>query len=335
MASKIEFFPTSFSKLIINDHKIRHLQVGNIGYKYKLNDLKKKNISLILEIDSNVDIKKINNLFKGSETEYLKNDNKVYYRNCNTVAATKGKEIYYKGKLFNSYLAITWYEKKGKIKVNVHATKQYLIESRSRLTRSSTFDTLLNYLIMHFATYLGYIAFHASAINVKYDKSIVFMGLPNTGKTTTSVSLAKRLSSQLIAEDIVFINKETLRVYSCPFTLNPKSTERFRSDTYIGNKVGALIILNRSEKNSYLSILNNDELFENVSNMNYFEFSWLHDSLIRHMFFQGEANLKLISEKYYIGQKEICDNVNGIELGGKNPALWAELIENYLTDQLI
>ena len=91
MASKIEFFPTSFSKLIINDLKIRHLQVGNIGYQYELKDLKKENISLILKIDSNVDIKKINYLFKGSETEYLKNDNKVYYRNCNTVAANKSK----------------------------------------------------------------------------------------------------------------------------------------------------------------------------------------------------------------------------------------------------
>ena len=53
------------------------------------------------------------------------------------------------------------------------------------------------------------------------------------------------------------------------------------------------------------------------------------------MFFQGEANLKSISEKYYHGQKEICNNVKGIELGGKNPVLWTELIENYLSDQLV
>ena len=335
MSNSNIFYPTSFCKLIINDLKIQHLQVGNIGYQYELNNLNKEDISLILEIDSVVDIKKIKNLYEGSETEYLRYDDKVYYRNCNTVAAIEGHELYYRGKLFNSYLIVKWYEKGGKIKVNIHATKQYLIESRSRLTRSSSFDTLINNLIMHFATHLGYIAFHAAAVNYKHDRSIVFMGLPNTGKTTTSVSLAKKHNSELIAEDIIFINKKTFKVYSCPFTLNPKSPKRFKSDAYVGDKVGTIIILNRSDKDSFLKTLKNDELFENILNMNYFEFSWLHDSIIRHIFFQGEANLKSIFEKYYFGQKEICKNTKGILLGGRDPVLWVELIENYFSDRQI
>lgn len=332
MRKDIKFYPTSFCMLILNDISIKHLQVGNIGYQYDIfNKPCEDDISLILKVDSNVDTKRISSLYQGSETEYLNNNNKVYYRNCNTIVSTQGKELFYKGKLFKSYLHITWKEQQGKITVKVHATKQYLYESRSRLTKNSAFDTLLNYLIMHFATELGYIAFHAAAVNNKSDDSIVFMGLPNTGKTTTSVSLATRNESQLIAEDIIFINKNTMKVYSCPFTLNPKSTERFKADTYIGNKVGSIVILTRSDVESYVRNISAEELTRNVVNMNYFEFSWLHDSLIRHMFFSGKASLLTVSKKYYMGQSLICSSVNGIELGGKDPELWVSLLENYLS----
>jgi len=332
MNNKVDFFPTSFCMITLNDIKIKHLQVGNIDYQYDVfNKPVKEDISLFLEVDRVIDIKRIRTLYQGSETEYLTNNQKVYYRNCNTIVSTQGKELFYKGTLRNSYLHIIWEEQQGKIMVNVHATKQYLFESRSRLTRNSKFDTLLNYLIMHFSTELGYIAFHAAAVNYKNDESIVFMGLPNTGKTTTSVSLATKNKNELIAEDIIFINKDTMKVYSCPFTMNPKSTERFKADTYKGNKVGSIVVLSRSDEDSYIRNLSTEELTRNVINMNYFEFSWLHDILIRHMFFTGNANLKIVSEKYNMGQNLICSSAKGLELGGKTPELWTNLLETHLS----
>ena len=113
--------------------------------------------------------------------------------------------------------------------------------------------------------------------------------------------------------------------------MNPKSTERFKADTYIGNKVGSIVILTRSGVESYVRNISTEELTRNVVNMNYFEFSWLHDSLIRHMFFSGKSRLHTVSKKYYMGQSLICSNVNGIELGGKDPELWVSLLENYLS----
>jgi hypothetical protein len=334
MNNKVDFFPTSFCRITLNDINIKHLQVGNIGYQYEVfNKPVTDGISLFLEVDRVIDIKRIRTLYQGSETEYLTNNQKVYYRNCNVIVSTQGKELFYKGKLWNSYLHITWEEQQGKIKVNVHATKQYLSESRVRLTSNSSFDTLLNYLIMHFSTELGYIAFHAAAINYNSHDSIVFMGLPNTGKTTTSVSLATKNKSELIAEDIIFINKDTMKVYSCPFTMNPKTTERFKADTYKGNKVGSIVILSRSDEDSYIRNLSKEELTRNVINMNYFEFSWLHDNLIRHMFFTGKASLKSVSEKYNMGQSLICSTVKGLQLGGKTPELWIDLLENHISQK--
>ncbi|MDB2449693.1 hypothetical protein N9W97_02960 [Pseudomonadales bacterium] len=330
MSDPVNFYPTSFCKITLNNIHLNHLQVGNIGYQYDIrNKPVQDDILLFLNVDEEVDIKRVSTLYKGSETDYLTDNQQIYYRNCNTIVSTQGKELFYKGRLFHSYLHLTWKENAGKIYIQIHVTKQYLFESRSRLTKNSAFDTLLNYLIMHFATELGFIAFHGAAVNSESDESIVFMGLPNTGKTTTSVSFATKNKTQLVAEDIIFINKDTMKVYSCPFTLNPKSTERFKADSYIGDKVGSIVILTRSEVESYVRGIGHSELSKNVLNMNFFEFSWLHDGLIRHLFFTGGASLREVSEKYAVGQKSICSKVNGIELGGKDPVKWVNLLEDY------
>ena len=115
--------------------------------------------------------------------------------------------------------------------------------------------------------------------------------------------------------------------------MNPKTTERFKADTYKGNKVGSIVILSRSDEDSYIRNLSKEELTRNVINMNYFEFSWLHDNLIRHMFFTGKASLKSVSEKYNMGQSLICSTVKGLQLGGKTPELWIDLLENHISQK--
>lgn len=326
---KRTFFPMKFCQINLDGVSLKHIQVGNINYQYELNSVPNYSDSrIIVNISSDVIRKDFEPLFSGDETGYIEHKNQFFYRNCNTVVNTEGHELFYRGKFFNSFLQINWKKHNDLVTININVTNAYLAESRSRLSRSSKFDALVNHLIMHFSVTLGYIPFHAGAVNTGETSSTLLMGLPNTGKTTTALKISEDRGTAFIAEDIVFVDKKDLLVYSCPFTMNPKSPERFSAHSYIGHSLESIIILNRSDDKPYVKDLGIETLQRMVTNMNYFEFTWMHDVQIRHLFFQGDTSLSNVTLAYLEGQKEICERVSGIELGGNTPSAWNELLKN-------
>ena len=57
MADPVNFYPTSFCLLTLNDINLNHLQVGNIGYQYEIhNKPVKDDILLFVNVDGEVDI---------------------------------------------------------------------------------------------------------------------------------------------------------------------------------------------------------------------------------------------------------------------------------------
>jgi len=294
-----------------------------------------------LRAEINLSINKLENyelirsLFRGEETGYFKLGNSFYYRNCNAISNVEGGEAFYRGKLPNSFL---WCQitMGREIDINIQVTKNYLWESRSRLTKNSAFEDLLNNLIIVASILTRKIPMHAAAITLDSagTTAALFMGLPNTGKTTTSQAVCSQLNSIYLAEDICFVDAANSKIYPCATGTVPRTTNAV---------VGHIFCLRRQEGPSVLSAINEaDEGVAFVNNMNLYEFSWDHDVVIRsllghvrHQAARHQESTNILSQfnvqsTYKSGIATICQRALAVDVCGESPVLWADMIFRFI-----
>lgn len=326
-----QFYPTAFCKINYSDVNLGHLQIGNPSFHYSLTRSKMiESPSIEINVNTDIDRKKIAAIFSGHETGYIDYVGDSYYRNCNVVSNFEKRSVLYNGKLPNSVLDISWEMKNQRILVNISVTKNYLFESRSRLTSNPPFESLLSGLIYQFAVYLGFVPFHAAAV---YDEikasSILFMGLPNTGKTTTATHFTNLNNLLMISEDIVFVDVKTMEVISAPFTFNPKNSDRFHAKQDFGYNLDTIIMLSSAKSPSSCNALSHEKLKEKIFDMNFYEFFWLDNLILRHLFcLDEEVSLGNISNLYIRHMEKIASKVKGLSLRGNDKENWAALLSS-------
>lgn len=330
------FYPTCFCKLSYSNIDLGHLQIGNPKFNYPVErfDLIERP-PIEINIDTNIDKQKFKEIFAGTETGYIGYLGETYYRNCNVVSNFAKRNVLYSGKLPGSCLDISWELKGRNIVVDISVTKRYIIEAASRLTSNPPFEMLLSGLIYHFSVYLGFVPFHAAAVYDEVNNSTqLFMGLPNTGKTTTAADFAKLNKNLMISEDIVFVHAETMDVYSAPFTFNPKNSDRFYATQDYGHNLNTIIMLNSDILTSSFEFLCYDLLKSKIYDMNFYEFSWLDNLILRHLFCSDEEiGLGKISSLYLLNMDQIAKKVRGISIKGNDRENWAALLSSEFRKQ--
>jgi len=302
----------SYGRINCKKGLLKRLQVGDINLGEKIPSRK-------IEVEINIDIlrsfSKYKDFFNTQRTGYFQLKNELYYRNCNIVSNTQGYHVIYKGILPFSYLEVELIFNEDKYIANIKVSQNYLIESRSRLTKNSSFEEFINNLFIVLSILKNKIPLHAAGCFVSKDSEdiILFMGYPNTGKTTTSYKLSEKLNSDYFSEDITFLDVKTNRLYSCPNTSN-----NFKIDKFEGN-LKFFVPLKRIDSNI-------KSLFNFIHTMNLYEFFWNQDLVIRHLFSNLNGfNLSEIEMNYINGLKYMVQNIEVIEISS-NTEKWVDEI---------
>ena len=310
---------TSFGVINCEEKLLKRLQIGDIRLGRKI-PIKK----LEVEININISNKDYNRYFQTEETGYFELDNKLFYRNCNIVSNTDGYYVIYKGILPNSFLEVTL-NNQEKFIADINVSKNYLIESRSRFTKNASFEEFVNNLFIVMSILRGKIPLHSAGcfLSQNSDEVILFMGYPNTGKTTTSYNLSKKLNSEYLSEDIVFLDMENKEVYSCPNTSNNFDIKKFEG------KLKYFVPLKRKKDKSEKS------LFNFIHTMNLYEFFWNQDLIIRHLFSSiGENfNLSDIEMKYIEDLEKMASFVEVIDISNVSREEWVNKIYEIINNK--
>lgn len=271
--------------------------------------------------------KKINPLFHERPIEcYFDFGGKVYYRNMNALSNIEGGEVYYKGKLPNSFLSVEISRGRNGFEATVEVTKSYLFENRSRFTDNEPFEDFIDNLFITLSILQNKAVMHAASVKIG-NETLLLIGYPNTGKTTTSSSLYSNTSNiDYIAEDMCFVDPEDLTVYSCPYT-----SAKHKSTLHTHKPVTRVIGLKKSGEENGIEERNTEECFRFVHRMNLYEYNWDQNIILRHLFMgEGVFNQSDISTTYVNQLKELSRKVNFAVLGGNNVHEWTPLLKNFL-----
>jgi len=314
------YYLNTFTKITTNKPFLKRMQVWDVNH---FNKLKQYSPSLYqqflgdiqkewIKIDINIILEQfdLKDLYenKTQETGYFNINWEIFYRNCFSIANIKWGEIYYSGFFplpkfhkSNMYCKLD-FSNPNTTKVEIKVTPWYLFESRWRLARNQSFEGFLNDLILDLAIYHWKIPMHSAAIEVK-NKWLLFMWLPNTGKTTTSNWIKEKLKWDYISEDITFVDINTLRIYSSPFTTTDIIPTKFVSDSKLAN----IITLYRDNyKRDYYTFVESNNLYE---------FTFLKDLNIKALFLYGSKDIPALSElewKYLNWVRKIVTNTTEI-----------------------
>ncbi|MGE5538258.1 MAG: hypothetical protein ACM30I_06555 [Gemmatimonas sp.] len=336
MTAPTEIYINAFTRLSLDGVRLGEMQVANPRLTYPLADA----ASVIPEIDIAVRLVAeqpfARSVFDSPETGYFERGGGFYYRNCNFANAMHEPDVFYMGRLPNSFgrVRIECFEP---LRIVFTVTKTFVWESRSRLTRFSSIDEAVNNVALAAAVLRGYLPFHGAAIEAgPADRrfSLIFMGLPNTGKTSTSVATRKALGGDYLAEDICFVRADTLDVLAGPYTLDETKIQNYdelRAAKYRGAKLAAIVMLDRSDAPSSLSTVaaGDASLRDFILGMNRYEFEWNHDMFVRHLMIGGERGgftIPAITNAYFGGLARVADRTPAIRLSGVDPTQWAGLL---------
>lgn len=330
----------AFTRLTQESVALGEMQVANPRHGYPLADA-----SLAQpEIDITVRVGAIgptaSAVFRSPETGYFERDGNYYYRNCNVANATVHPEVFYKGRLPNSFLCVRLSDG-DRLTVTIETTRNFVRESRSRFTRIASLDQTVNHILLAASVLRGYMPMHAAAFEAGGQggrRSVLFMGLPNTGKTNTSVAVSKLLKGDYLAEDICFIRPDTLGVFGGPFTLDETKLQNYdalRARKYVGAPATVIVMLERRPTaNDAERIPAGDPRIENfLIEMNRYEFEWNHDLVLRHLMLGGSEsgfNIANITRLYFEGLKRVAERLSAIKISGNDPSGWAPLLARAL-----
>ncbi len=331
-----DLFINAFTRLAMDGVSLGEMQVANPRLTYSLDDRNSARAEIDIRVSVVRDQPLAREVFQSPMTGYFEKRGAFYYRNCNIANAVDKPEVFYKGRLPNSFLAMQ-IDSFDPVHVVIRATKPFIYESRSRLTRISSIDNAVNNIALACSVHRGYLPFHGAAVEVPMNgerRSLLFMGLPNTGKTSTSVALRKITNGEYLAEDICFVQEGSLKVLGGPFTLDETKLQNYdelRAVKYRGAPLGAIIMLQRTFGPSSSGLIApGDPVVEDfLIDMNRYEFEWNHDNFVRHLMLGGASqgfSISAITKRYFAGLRRVAEQVPVIRLSGEDPTRWADLL---------
>ena len=335
-------FLNAFTRLTLDGIVLGEMQIANPRFVYALPDAdeSRARIECRVRLMSEETSTLAKWLFQSDVTGYFLRDQGYYYRNCNIVNDMRRPDIFYKGWLPNSMMRVRL-SGRDPVVIDVEATKAHVWESRSRLTRISSIDQAVNNILLAVSVLCGHLPMHAAAIDIPREtgrSSILFMGLPNTGKTTTSVALRKALQGEYLSEDICFVDPETMKVFGGPFTFDETKIQDYdnlKATRFTGAPLRELVILQRTpdlERQEAIAP-GSVEVAAFLIDMNRYEFEWNHDLFVRHLMIGGADmgfTSSRIAELYLGGLHRIAGQINAIRLSGTNPERWKDDLLKYI-----
>ena len=301
----------TFTEININKPILNRMQLWDVNIidtTKKINDTEFSS-----EIEINIDVAQfsLKREFTASwDAEYFNLDWKTFYRNCYSVGDIKWWEIFYSWfySLPWQYLSnlhckvVVW----DIIKVDIKVSPLYLFESRWRLAKNPSFEEFLSDLICSLAILKWKIPMHSAALDTS-KWGVLFMWLPNTWKTTTSMLLENELWWNLISEDITFIDIKTMKILSSPYT----SSVNFPKEFISKEKLKYIITLYRdNEKRDYYNFVEWNNLYE---------FTFLKNLNIKTLFLYWSKKIPWLSEveKQYLDWiKKIIESTKEISTVG-------------------
>lgn len=336
------FYTNGFTQFFVDGVKLRGMQIANPKLLYQIDDVDCIEPKLIFNIKRMASKPDWNEYYKTPQVGYFERDGKSLYRDVNIISNTNNPEVFYKGRIFpNAFLHVA--VSVGEvITVNIEVSDNYLRESRSRISRRLTFDESINNIALACSIRLGILPLHAAAIGISSDdgvkKSAIFMGYPNTGKTTTSVGTRKAVNGKYLSEDICFYRVADKNLLSGPFTLDEVKIQDYtelKSEGFFGGELASIIMLKRNlhAKENRIREMLAEELEYCLVQMNHYEFEWNHDLIVRGLFVGGKDHsfdFWSTSRAYAGMMHQLSQDVKGLELEGGQPEGWAEILARNL-----
>ncbi|MGY3718136.1 hypothetical protein ACWE42_21710 [Sutcliffiella cohnii] len=332
----MQVFINGFTRIKLEGIDLLRMQIGDVNYKNS-NDFDEKvdpEIDvLIKDIKSENEINKLFDFMYSKERQgYFEYKEDIYYRDCNIVANTCSSEIFYRGKLPNSklYVKITPLGNK-KIQMKVLTNKSFIMESRSRFTKLGAIEDILNDILLFLSVYQGKIPMHCSAVQqLSDDKPVncLFMGLPNTGKTTTAVKLSKKKNNKFIAEDIAFVDVDTMTIYSAIYTSNVD-----KSELPVVQGIDKLFLLAFKKSDNKIEKLDKNNAVKMLGNMNLYEFNWDKNLILKGLMITGYMNnLGMnqfdINKRYNESYERLLNEIDCYLISGNEREKWPEIVES-------
>lgn len=336
MSRESEIYINAFTRLTMDGVLLGEMQIANPRLTYPLSDLAQARPEIDITVRVVGDQPLAREVFNSPETGYFEKRGSFYYRNCNTANAMTTPDVFYKGRLPNSFLHIHM-EVGESIGLLFSTTRNFIREGRSRLTRIASIDQAVNDIALAVSVFRGYLPFHGAAIEAgppgrRY--SLIFMGLPNTGKTSTSVAACKTLKADYLAEDICFVAPDALSVFAGPYTLDETKIQNYdelRGTKYRAAPLAAVVMLERTTDSAAVSTLSpgDPKIRDFILGMNRYEFEWNHNIFVRHLMIGGASvgfSIPDTTRGYFDGLERIADRVPAIRLSGVDPRPWSEML---------
>ena len=306
------------------------------------------------KVKINLDVRKTADVFdKSLRLDELDRYNYFY-------AKKNHRKVYYdRNLIFNSKIRYS-IEIIGN-EINVIVNKSYLKYIKYRFMNLHSLDYILTDLVSGILLENGYATLHCSAVNIG-ERTLVIFAPPSSGKTLTAIKLCESINAKFISEDIAIT--DGLNIYSVPWT----STFRFynhESESKVDRVVGFLnknipmfqliSIGEQKSINSYLAdnsfvdvsritdviilgkgkpkvVESSDRFFENIINLNKYEFNY-HRSPF--MLVMNYFNSDFLIDKMYESEKNIISrlikNSNCYRIYDENPLdYYTQIVEKIL-----
>lgn len=329
-----------FTRVVLDGVALGEMQIGNPRGVYPIADEEAIHPEIEIAIGRLVNDAAIDAIFDGPETGYLARRGRFFYRNCNVANAMDWPEVSYRGRLPNARLRISL-QTLDPLRIAVEVTPNFVRESRSRLSRIAPLDATISNLVLIAAILRGYMPMHAAAVELgsgAAQRSVLFMGLPNTGKTSTSLAIAQSLDGRYLAEDISFVRVDSGAVFGGPYTLDEQKLQDHsapRAAQFTGAPAATLVMLQRSPGRPAARRLGRGDpaIADFIIEMNRYEFEWNHDLVLRHFMVGGARaglNSGMLLQCWLDGMRRIAAGIDAVVLEGEDPGAWPALARTAL-----
>jgi hypothetical protein len=316
------------------------LQLGNPAKAQARQHATRSNSSFVgttVRVDVNLIEKglrgKLANLFKNGRQGFFEFEKERYYQFTNIIAAISKPWLAYKGRLPNAWLTISVHKSDGQRTCVIEVTRPFLIESRLPFTRKPTFEQMLTDVILAIQVLERRIPIHAAAITTG-ERGILFLGYPESGKTTLARTLSARLCAPLVAEDILFWDEAHNRLVGCPFTESMGRVEPSGVVQPVTQELKGVEVfwLGRDRGEVRVDRLKSEETWRYLVSSTQFEFSYRSSSVACLLFgpWHDEENIGGVSNAHDVALRKLAMTARGWRLGGDRRDLWPELVETTL-----
>ena len=329
-----------FTRVTLDDVTLGEMQIGNPRGVYAIADADSMRPEIELSVEGLRDDGLVGEIFDSPESGYLARRGRFYYRNCNVANDMDWPDAFYRGRLPNARLRIRL-ETLEPLRISAQATPNYLRESRSRLTRIPSIDETINNLLLIAAVARGYIPMHAAGVELGDGParcSVLFMGLPNTGKTSTSAAVRRLLAGRYLAEDIVFVRADDGAVFGGPYTLDEQKAQDYaelRAEQFVGAPAATLVMLRRSRGPAEAARIarGSSAIADFILEMNRYEFEWNHDLILRHLLIGGTRHGWSpgdVLHRYLDGMRRIAQELTASSSAARTRGFGREFAAAYL-----